>query len=129
MLARYLTGAFTFLVIAAIAIAVALALAGHLWFVALGLGFIWSLCLGFIGLGFAYLLWPVATSGFQAKLRASYGARIAGAARRLDRSLGLEIESAQPPATRLRLLGAGVIGIMLAVALAASWILIATIEH
>ena len=128
-LARFFAGTLTAMVLAAIVIAVALVLAGHVWFVAFGLGCIWSFCLVFIGLGLAYLLWPVATSRFQAKIRSEYGAPIAEMARRLDRSLGLEIESAQLPALRLRLLGAVVIVIMLAAAVAATWLLVAAIEH
>ena len=56
---RYLIAAFANFIAGIIVITLLLSLLGHALFVALTLGFIWSLCLQFLAWGTAFVLWPV----------------------------------------------------------------------
>lgn len=127
MLARYLAGAFGAFIGGVIVITIAFTLAGHLWFVSLGLGLIWSLCLQVVGWGLAYVLWPYATREFQARLRDSYPHSVVEVGRRLDRSMGLEIEGPNSSVARLRALGIAVVAVILVVGLAGSWVILVAI--
>lgn len=127
MLTRYVAGAFGAFIGGVIVITLLFSLLGHLWFVSLGLGLIWSLCLQVAAWGSAYVFWPKATSQFQARLRNSYPQSVVEVGRRLDRSVGLEIEGPNSSTARLRILGIVVVAIMLVLGLAASWVILAAI--
>lgn len=127
MLARYLVGAFGAFIAGVIVITLVFTLAGNLWFVSVGLGVIWSLCLQVVAWGLAYALWPNATREFQARLRDSYPQSVVEVGRRLDRSVGLEIEGPNSSVPRLRALGIAVVAVILVVGLAGSWVLLVTI--
>ena|ERR1700694_5548512 len=108
---------------------VLLMLLGHLWFVALGLGLIWSLCAQFVVWGLASIFWPGATGRLQASVRRSFPAPLVDVGRRLDRSAGIEIENAERSVGRIRLLGAVAAFVMLAVAIGASWVVLGLIDR
>jgi hypothetical protein len=130
LLTRYLVGAVGAFIGGAIIITILFALLGHLWFVSLGLGLIWSLCLQIVAWGSAYVFWPDATRQFQARLRNSYPQSVVEVSRRLDRSVGLEIEGPNLSSTaRLRALGIVLVAVMVVVGLAASWVILAAIGH
>jgi hypothetical protein len=129
LLTRYLVGAAGAFIGGAIVITLLFALLGHLWFVSLGLGLIWSLCLQVAAWGSAYVFWPEATRQFQARLRNSYPQSVVEVSRRLDRSVGLEIEGPISSTARLRALGIVIVAVMFVVGLAASWVILAAIGH
>lgn len=127
MLSRYLVGAFGAFIGGVIVITVVFTLLGHLWFVSIGLGLIWSLCLQVAAWGSAYVVLPEATRQFQARLRNSYPQSVVEVGRRLDRSVGLEIEGPNSSTARLRVLGIVVVALILVVGFAASWVLLIAI--
>ncbi len=129
LLRRYLIGAFGAFIGGIAVITVLLSVLGHLWLVAFGLAFIWSLSLQFLAWGMAYVLWPASTSRFQERLRSSYGPPLAQLGRGFDRRLGFEIDPDKPSVGRARLLGAVVIALMLTAGVSSSWILLTTIDH
>lgn len=127
VLTRYLVGSIGAYVGGVIVITMLLILLGHIWFVSVGLALIWSLCLQLIAWGSAYVLWPDATRRIQARMRSSYPPSVADFGRRLDRSVGLEIEDSKSSVARLRALGGLGIAVMLVVGLAGSWVILAAI--
>jgi len=127
MLARYLVGTLGAYVGGVILFTGLLIVLGHFWFVSIGLALIWSLCLQLIAWGLAYTLWPSATSRIQTRLRSSLPPSVTGVGRRLDRSVGLQIEDSKVSVARLRALGIVVIAVMLALGLAGSWVILSAI--
>lgn len=127
MLTRYLVGTMGAYVGGVIVITMLLIFLGHLWFVSLGLAIIWSLCLQLVAWGLAYALWPDSTRRIQARMRSSFPPSVTDVGRRLDRSVGLDIEDSKSSIARLRILGILVIAVMLVVGLAGSWVILAAI--
>ena len=127
VLTRLLVGTLGAYVGGVIVITVLLIFVGHTWFISLGLGIIWSLCLQLVAWGLAYAFLPESTRRIQARMRSLFPPAVIDAGRRLDRSVGLEIEDSKSSTARLRILGILVIAVVLVVGLAGSWVILAAI--
>src|SRR6266446_2695633 len=129
MLTRLFAGLAAAFVLSVTVITIVLSRFGHYWPIALVLAVIWSICLVFLILGLGYVLFPVSAVRFQERLRSAYPPSIAAFGRSFDRSFGFDIDPKAPSIARARLLGGVVAVMMLAVGIAASWILLASLDH
>ena len=127
MLTRFLVGTMGAYVGGVIVITMLLIFLGYIWFISLGLAIIWSLCLQLVAWGLAYAFWPDSTRRIQARMRSSFPPAVIDVGRRLDRSVGLEIEDSKSSTARLRILGILVTAAVLVIGLAGSWVILAAI--
>ena len=129
LLTRLFVGLTAAFILSVAVITLLLSVLGHYWLIALVLAVIWSICLVFLVFGLGYVLFPVSAVRFQERLRSAYPQSIAAFGRSFDRSFGFDIDPKAPSVARARLLGGLVAVMMLSVGIAASWILIASLDH